>query len=308
MIPKPTFEQTQNPEWFEQREALWRPIELDLKQEFKAKQITPTKEYFFGGDVERYTTQSERLGMNILFRDALFYSPANSIEQFQYVFDAFWSWVMEKPGERAEHSIADCDQRLTAVCLSLADWDPFYFDPLLAKDLFLWIFGTVYEPHRRFPIPLTEVQWRPELKFDHNELFIFIARGLCAYLFNEGSQPSDGATDEYVKGTYFVDYLMSLMPHIDKTWYAKSILGNKYKRPTGFAIGSHQMAFRAFFACLEGYNPSAADYDNAPLVHKHPQLEAEIKQRIGQLELPPEHHEFIEFVHKHKENILDASE
>jgi len=257
------------------------------------------------------------------FEVAVFFGGKQSLDAFVYRLTTFTEWVMEDREFRGMNRLdynrdlkkETFEKRFSYILLTLIGGKGDFLPDDVWQQVFLWLYGDTYDPSRQFPITFGEEQWCPEL-FSAGSLgirdnFLFrVLSGSAKYLFRD-----DGDEYDYFKrGKPLVNYLPSVLPHLNKACYVLK----RYKRrnfdehgnPVSYS--SWQAIMRGFIAKMNGVRPSweleELEDENEPVFKRDPEMFEWLKIEMNKLDLPEEYYQLEEFVLKHGENYLDASE
>ena len=307
MTFKISLEHTHDPLWIAQREKGWGIHCAHLDVALDDEEEKPLRDYYFNGDIDDLLERYHYKG----FSTVLFNSPANNLADFQNIFIYYWNWVFEDLETRSFWKNAiplrndvTMEEYLVYVCLEIGNWTAYQPAKPLAE-LFLWVFGDVYEPKRQFPISLGIEKWQPRLEFDPNILAIYLTRGLRSYLFSFKK-----GRCSYQKYKYLDKYFFSIFKYWDSDYYAKIFFEKNYKSDKNHKIDEdNQYILRWFIAGMEGVvTKREIKKNNREIPHNDIELENKIREGLKKLDLPQEYHDMVSFVHQYGERCLVAEE
>jgi hypothetical protein len=264
------------------------------------------------GDISAYIDSANKNSHPIGWSSVFESNPSRDYDEFISNIQLFWRWVLEFPSSRIENS-----HLYDAPKVDNCFWGPVYSlssgggiaDGPISNRLFLEVFGSEFQSNIQFPFPLGSNDWFPKTIIDSEEFFFRIMGALEYHLFEKPK----GIHRGIVAGV--TDYWLSIIPHLGADFFSNTgyfSLEHDEERYCNDKMGSDeelvftmQRCLRRFFGQLHGFN---VDEDNAEYVQNDPELADYIKARFAQFDLPVEYYEFIAFIHRHKENAMNASE
>lgn len=180
---------TQDPAWIAEREIAWQKIEDNLARGFTKKEFLIRKNYFFDGIKPKTEMCPDGL---------LAYFPLCTEEAVRFVLHEYVDAT--KVGADQYFSL------LRAFTLNLGYWPGASAEQKV--NLFQMVYGTSYQPNRKFPFLLGDETTHRDIDYDANGQFSAFLRCYSRMPF---FKPDD---DELCwLDARMVDYFMSLLPY-----------------------------------------------------------------------------------------------
>ena len=154
-----------------------------------------------------------------------------------------------------------------------------------------------------FPFAIGNDNWQPQGQVALCDLGSDILQSIVRNLFDD-----DG--DGYSHTAVALPWV-KWIKELDPQYFALELITAKHKRPPGppaprYVGGAGQRLIRAAIGNLLGYKSTYNEYEG-PLRHNNPELEQQVRDLIAGLDMPPEYHQLVEFIHAHPEDYCTRS-
>ena len=261
------------------------------------------------------------------FGTVFFWGGKGSVDAIINRLKVFTEWVLEDKDYRArswfdyseydEAQETTFEQRFSYIFSGLFhDYGQFLTNETW-QEVFLWLYGNSFNENRQFPLTFGQDQWRPptlfanDLGYSRDAFFFNILSSVDDYFFCD----DESEYDYYLRYKPLVEYLLSMFLHLNKSCYELK----RFKQHTTDENGKRvnysgwQYMMRTFIAHMNGiciyddYDYDLGDSDE-PFSRRDPELFLNFRKKFSQLNLPEEYYRLEQFVIKHGEDYIYASE
>lgn len=266
----------------------------------------PKREQFYvSGNLKVFLEASLAEGRAASWGWVLTCNPSRDFDHLLENIQHFWDWVLADsenrlPNRSDGRTKADIQSYFEAPIIRLGGRGSSVLDPLCSARLFLMAYGEIFESERIFPMSFGQGKWQPVVKAEPQKQFFTIMSSLEHYLF-------DPAFDILERQCLMLlDYWFSTIPLLSDTRIFDTVLHHDIKLADRRRLSHKQMNVRSLLAGLSGY--AVWQERGSKLIHKDPELEEYVRERLAAIEMVPEYYRLLDFIRKHKDNSLDASE
>lgn len=297
--------------WHKRRMQLWQgqgdkkgisPVEIQgLKHRLfpfrdePVSEVEAYKKYFFEGDVSEFVDSSKR----VHFDELILYSPVQTFESLKIVVDEAVDWLVNSQGSR--DSAEDVLTQFFRTSLINAPHGNFLPDQVFLE-LFNWVYGSSYEPGRKFCLASGGATIDLNINVEHMSLFLL--NGIRRYIW--GIEKSKSYFKKLIK------YFLSIYPHYNKELFSRSM-------PSDSDFGVHSAINKGHYTkprwLIASLNNIVTEYD---LDEDYEPLEAlrvndpdalnELRDSMSKIKMPEEYYELERFVLSKGSDCINASE
>ena len=278
-----------------------------------------------------YESSNFMLVNPLRFENAFYWGGASNLETLVERLTVFTEWVLEDRSHRAlklsEFNGQDdqsLDKRFSGVLSCLFGELGNFLSNRVWQEVFSWFYGERFDPNRQFPLTFGKEQWRPELLFNASKYgyakddflfnvlsktnFYFFRDRKDHYLYREDE---GGDYDYFARYKLLVGYLLSMFIHLNKACYSLKRYKRHMKDENGNRVNywAWQSRMRIFIANMNGiFYEDELDDNGKPFASRDPELFESFRKEFSQLNLPEEYYRLEQFVIKHGEDYIYASE
>lgn len=273
----------------------------------------PTYDFIESGELAPLLSAAEKDGFAVDWRVVAKTNPGREQDAYINNIQNYWAWLLDDKETRIpnQHMLKKPVEQsyFWRHMLPFSSRNDGLQDPKICQTLFASIFGEEFTPEISYRIHKARPQWSAEWTMAAEDLFDLIMNQLHIYLFYPPMEKIGHA-----KALIALEYWFSIIPHIRESYFARNrnlstkieieaYYNGELDDQAGELVREKQWT-RKFFALLNGYD---ARFDKDENMQNDPEVCHYIRQRLDQIDLPDEYHRFMEFIHTHKEDCMNAS-
>lgn len=304
MLTNTLFTHVHDKDWIKLREDYWQEwCEPDLKSYhgYTKKQIQVMKAYYESGNIEALFSNLKRMKEPLEVYEVLALSPFKCKEEFDYIVGYYCEYYLPEHLESGAISLEHTQNYIQKYLASqLSGGDQSGLGNPFALEMSDIIFGEHFKPEVIYPISFPHLG-QPVIALNLNTHIGGVMPKIRGYLFDKKRRTTNPISNTTV------NYFLSLLPLVDVYPFSLKLIENKKSREErDYTPHKNQYLFRSFFANLYGYMHDANDENVFGFFA--PELQADIKAKIENMNLGPEFDALIEMIHRHKGEVLYISE
>jgi hypothetical protein len=271
------------------------------------------------GDIQTYFDTVIANGHNPHWNAVAHSYPRKDFDQYLENVKYFWNWFLEDSENRYPSGQSHPEPKLETYF-----WKSSFYGslPLLSVRepeanlrLFSMIYGETFTPEIEFPIPLGKDDWIPKTTITAESKFYPMFQAINNYLFKPNPSLEElaivGALDYWIST---IEVLLESNWFDEKGFYELFLDADCYfdgemprkERPQFRAC----CMFRQFWSNMYGYHVEDREDEvlRESMINNDPAVAEYLLQRLTALNWSPEHYKFLDFIHRHKEKAVYASE
>lgn len=303
-VPNDTqWQQNRQQRW---DELWWDSLTVHGCEQTKAQKetIAAQKQWYLHGDLEPLMSLSSHLDRQDALRlfNVLMLAPIIDVEAYVEFFRAFSYWLSESNlaywgAEKARRDELFIERGCFFYRRSHVDSSPEINAHMLK------MFLPDETGVTTFPFAIGNDNWQPQGQVTLCDLGSAVLESARRCLFDD-----DGHGYSHTAVALpWVKWIKDLDPQ----YFALELITAKHKRPprppTPMHVGrAGQVLTRAAIGNLLGYKSKYDEYEG-PLRHNNPKIEQQVRDLIADLDMPPEYHQLVKFIHAHPEDYCTRS-
>ncbi|RBP50745.1 hypothetical protein [Arenicella xantha] len=280
----------------------------------ESPQFLAIRRFYDSGDVSNYIGELDDLGIVPSWSTVASYTFNRDLDSYLNNISIFWDWVLQNTTERVlnPHLYKGASSPENGYFWSVFHTLPSgpVVDTSITLKLFRMIYGSEFVAVNDFPLSLGVNEWVPQIYIDPVDTFVGIMMQIERYLFDQDIDDGD------IVVLPDLNYWYSLIPVIKKDYVtnsgAFSLKHDLDRYLEGKMTGNEKKAFeqqdavRRFLGSLLGYHVNYEYTDK--LEHHDIDVEHQILSHLESVDWPPNYYRLIDFIHRHKEEAMNASE